>query len=278
MFWRSSAVESSAPERLGVDEVQLAQKVADAAATRIERAQDEAGRSRMVKEMDAVLASTSRWVAPEAPDPELVFGITDFSRRDALQAALEAAGAAQAAACTDLKTLLLTEGTDFRGSDFTRTCFRVQETTERLLIAMNASGEERADRRVAGLRGQLQSTPLADPEGDLAWVQAERLAAAALRKFGFDDALPTGSGTDAGLDVAGRFIACQVKYTVRPVGRPVLQQLVGAAGGRVTAFFSQAGYTAQAIEYADQVGMALFGLTLPTTVSPQNSAAREMAG
>ena len=109
------------------------------------------------------------------------------------------------------------------------------------------------------------------------WQQAERVAAAALRQFGFDDAATTKSGADEGLDVEGRSVAGQVKYTARPVGRPVLQQLVGAAHGRVTVCFARAGYTAQALAFAEQVGMALFEIALPSTVRPVSSAAREMA-
>lgn len=109
------------------------------------------------------------------------------------------------------------------------------------------------------------------------WQQAEHVAAAALQQFGFLDARVTGAGTDRGLDVAGRGIAAQVKYTSAPVGRPVIQQLLGAAGGRRTAFFSLAGYTQQAVEEADERGMALFVIKLPSTVSTRNGPARLLA-
>lgn len=271
------AVSGSAPTQVGDDEGRRAlEKVLDRAIARVNRAQDPALRLRMVNEMDGCLESIPRWTAPEEDDPD--YAATDLTRRDVMQRALQQAGVAFGNACVDLKARLLSDDTDFRTADFTLSCAMVEGSNELLLKAMNDRSAEQTDRFIANHRPQQGFQGPSDPAGDRSWVQAEQLAAAALRKFGFDDALPTGSGTDAGLDVAGRSIACQVKYTAKPVGRPVLQQLVGAAGGRVTAFFSRAGYTAQAVEYADQVGMALFGLTLPSTVSPQNSVAREMAG
>lgn len=110
-----------------------------------------------------------------------------------------------------------------------------------------------------------------------AWQQAEYLCASALRQFGFDDARVTESGPDGGVDILGSTIAAQVKYTNRPVGRPLVQQLIGAAGGRVTAFFSLAGFSAQAIECAGEASMALFVVRLPCTVIPLNDAARSMS-
>lgn len=73
------------------------------------------------------------------------------------------------------------------------------------------------------------------------WQQAGQLAVAALRQMGHSDAHVTGSGTERGLDVSGHSIAAQVKYTGAAVGRPLIQQLIGASGGRATAFFSRSG-------------------------------------
>jgi hypothetical protein len=106
---------------------------------------------------------------------------------------------------------------------------------------------------------------------------AERLGQAALQQMGFDDAAQTSAGADEGLDVAGPTVAAQVKYTSTPIGRPVLQQLQGAAGGRITVCFSRSGYSHHALEYAESVGMALFVLTLPGTIRPVNALATDMA-
>lgn len=136
-----------------------------------------------------------------------------------------------------------------------------------------------AARDRAGLDPQRRSTGKGAPvlsSGD-DWKHAEQVAASALRQFGFPDARVTGSGTDRGLDVVGNGIAAQVKYTGSTVGRPVIQQLVGAAGGRQTAFFSRAGYSQHAVDEADAQGMALFSITLPSTVTAINRAGRRMA-
>lgn len=105
------------------------------------------------------------------------------------------------------------------------------------------------------------------------WMQAEQLAAAAVQQFGFADARVTPPGADGGLDVIARGAAAQVKYTSTPVGRPTLQQLQGAAGGRSAIFFSRSGYARTAVAFADQVDMALFTITLPTRVTAVNDAA-----
>ena len=115
------------------------------------------------------------------------------------------------------------------------------------------------------------------PGSDAEWQAAEQLAERVLHQLGFEDAARTPAGADKGLDVASDVIAAQVKYTSTPVGRPVLQQLQGAAAGRITAFFSRAGYSSAAAEYAAEVGMALFRITLPVSVTAVNAAAQRMA-
>lgn len=109
------------------------------------------------------------------------------------------------------------------------------------------------------------------------WQQAEQLAAAAVRQFGYADASVTPGGADSGLDVTSSRVVAQVKYTSRPVTRPTVQQLAGASGGRRMAFFSLSGYTQQATEFADERGIALFHIELPGRVSPVNASANSMA-
>lgn len=145
----------------------------------------------------------------------------------------------------------------------------------RSMLAWADEGIDAGSDRLAADTAEWLPAPTWSDEGD--WQQAERLAAAALQQFGFTDARVTGNGNDRGLDVSGRNIAAQVKYTGAPVGRPVVQQLVGAAGGRATAFFSRSGYSQHAIQEADARGMALFTIALPSSVHPQNRAARQMS-
>jgi hypothetical protein len=112
---------------------------------------------------------------------------------------------------------------------------------------------------------------------EAAWKQAEYLAVAALRQFGYLDAQLTESGSDGGVDVRSSRILAQVKHTSRPVGRPVVQQLIGAADGLPVAFFALTGYTQQAEDFAIERGVALFRISLPASVSPVNDRARSMA-
>lgn len=114
------------------------------------------------------------------------------------------------------------------------------------------------------------------PDSEVEWQQAERLAERVLRQLGFDDVTTTGPGTDGGIDVAGSAIAGQVKYTRTPVGRPVMQQLAGAAEGRIAVFFSRAGYTKESRAYADAAGVALFSISLPANVTAVNPIAARM--
>lgn len=89
---------------------------------------------------------------------------------------------------------------------------------------------------------------------------AENAAAEWLRWFGFTDATVTKAGADGGVDVRGRSLVAQVKAHMVPISRPDLQRLYGIAQvERATAiFFSLMHYTHEALEWADQVGMALF--------------------
>lgn len=113
--------------------------------------------------------------------------------------------------------------------------------------------------------------------------EAEELCAEWVRWMGFPGALVTPAGTDGGIDVVGPgatgVIAAQVKFEAVPAGRPKLQELYGAgvaAGATVTAFFSSAGFTAQARGWADPVGMALFEFALDGSIVPANEHGRRL--
>lgn len=114
---------------------------------------------------------------------------------------------------------------------------------------------------------------------DAAWRRAEECAAGHLRSLGFADAAATEIGADAGFDVVGRTVVAQVKYLASAVGRPVVQQIVGAnTHGAVAVMYSRSGYTKQALEFADQAGVALFTLELPNAVQAVNRHALQMLG
>ncbi len=109
------------------------------------------------------------------------------------------------------------------------------------------------------------------------WRDAEHAAAGWLRPRGFLDARVTECGADEGVDVRSRRAIAQVKFQSAPVGRPALQQLVGARARRSDVelvFYSRSGYSKQAIEYASLMNIALFTYAASGKVAPVNSAAR----
>lgn len=90
--------------------------------------------------------------------------------------------------------------------------------------------------------------------------QAELNAERLMREWGFSDAVATTGGADGGIDVRAKGALAQVKWKGGVTGRPDLQRLYGARGSGTEQliFFSAAGYSAQAVEYANQIGMALY--------------------
>jgi hypothetical protein len=107
---------------------------------------------------------------------------------------------------------------------------------------------------------------------------AEQVAAEWMRHLGFDDARCTAAGTDGGVDVRSRGAVAQVKAQLTPVGRPELQALYGVARseGRRPLFFSLMSYTAAALAWADEVGMALFRFDHAGMVEPVNASAETL--
>ncbi|MFX0573319.1 restriction endonuclease [Nocardia nepalensis] len=89
---------------------------------------------------------------------------------------------------------------------------------------------------------------------------AEHSAAAHMRSLGYRDARVTQRGSDGGIDVIASQAVAQVKWHMTPVGRPDIQKLYGARGTRHhldMLFFAAVGFSAQAIQCADELGVAL---------------------
>lgn len=122
-----------------------------------------------------------------------------------------------------------------------------------------------AEHRSGFTPGYPTDEPLSEDLGANApaWLIAEELAAAWLREHGFPDAVRTPPGVDGGFDVEARGLVGQVKHRAKPSGREEIQRLVGAnLHGASMAFFSTAGYTTQAIQYAKAAGVTLYLLDL----------------
>lgn len=111
------------------------------------------------------------------------------------------------------------------------------------------------------------------------WQAAEINARDWMRVLGFSDARLTQTGQDAGIDIRAHGAVAQVKFEARDVGRPYLQKLVGARGRDIGArmlFFTGAYYTAQAVQYANEMNIALFHYSIDGRLSPSNDAANEL--
>ena len=110
------------------------------------------------------------------------------------------------------------------------------------------------------------------------WRDAEDAAARWLRAAGCRRVALTGGSADGGIDVITADWAVQVKHTAKRVGRPAVQQLVGAALtlGREPALFSTSGFTAPAYDYALEHDVALFELDLDGTARGVNRPARRV--
>ena len=110
------------------------------------------------------------------------------------------------------------------------------------------------------------------------WRDAEAAAAHWLRKAGCRRVSLTGGSADGGIDVITAEWAVQVKHRTKRVGRPAVQQLVGAALTleRFPALFSTSGFSAPACVYADEHDVALFELDLDGRAHGINRPARRV--
>jgi hypothetical protein len=108
--------------------------------------------------------------------------------------------------------------------------------------------------------------------------EAEEAAARFMVRLGYVDARRTAASGDGGIDVDSSAAVAQVKAHMKPVGRPMLQQLHGAATalGKAALFFALDGYTAQAVGWADGVGMALFRFDHSGAMEAVNDRARSL--
>lgn len=131
---------------------------------------------------------------------------------------------------------------------------------------------------LAGLFGLLVLTRRLRRRRIRDWRDAELAAARWLRKAGCRDVALTGGSADGGIDVITVGWAVQVKHTSKRVGRPVAQQVVGAslALGRQPAVVSTSGFTAPAIDYADEHDVALLELDLDGRIHRLNPASRHV--
>lgn len=110
---------------------------------------------------------------------------------------------------------------------------------------------------------------------------AELNAAEKMRSWGYVDAASPLHSADGGIDVRSSRALAQVKFRSVKAGRPEIQNLVGAAAGdttKVLMFFDYKGYSPQAVQYADQMGVGLYVYNTSGVVTSINGAARRLMG
>lgn len=109
--------------------------------------------------------------------------------------------------------------------------------------------------------------------------EAEESAAETMRVLGFRDAHVTDVGPDAGIDIVSASAVAQVKWKGAVVGRPDLQRLVGARGRKnhlALFFFAASGFSQAAVDYADDLEIALFVYDPSGTPTAQNRLAHKI--
>lgn len=111
-------------------------------------------------------------------------------------------------------------------------------------------------------------------------AETEHAVAEWLRSLGHTGVAVTSLTGDGGIDVETDQAAAQVKAGMSPTGRPALQALLGAAAvdGRKPLFFSAAGYTIQATEWAEDARLALFTFDRYGEVEPAYQRWRKQSG
>lgn len=111
----------------------------------------------------------------------------------------------------------------------------------------------------------------------ISWQEAEQAAARHTRSLGFGDADVTGMGADGGVDVRGSGVIAQVKHYAKPVGIAEVQRLRGTLlGDDIAIFYATTGFTRQAVQFAEQVGMPLFSFGPSGKALAENAAAMQL--
>lgn len=107
---------------------------------------------------------------------------------------------------------------------------------------------------------------------------AEKVACAWMQDNGFPDAHLTSRGPDGGVDVRSSHAIAQVKADMAPIGAEAIQRLVGIANvdGCKPLFFSLAGYTRSARDFAERAQVPLFGFDYQSEVEALNQYAKQM--
>ncbi|MEU4454418.1 hypothetical protein AB0F44_24015 [Nocardioides sp. NPDC023903] len=124
---------------------------------------------------------------------------------------------------------------------------------------------------------------MAPPRQPRTGEEAEKYAAEHLHTLGWPDAAPSGSTTAADVDIIGgrpdNVVVAQVLLTRSPTEARSVCAVRGAGyayDARTVALFSRAGYTTDAIEWADRVRVALFEFAADGSIRTHGKHAAEL--
>lgn len=112
------------------------------------------------------------------------------------------------------------------------------------------------------------------------WV-AEEAAADWMRRHGFRDATVMTGGVDTGVHVIASRAVAQVRTSLTPVGPEDLSRLVRdsrAMSGCHRIFFSLSGYSEEAMDYAEEHGIALLVAGRNGSIVPANAWGENLSG
>jgi hypothetical protein len=124
-------------------------------------------------------------------------------------------------------------------------------------------------------RARLEIRELPPPRLLKSAREAEEYAAEVMRSLGYSDATATGLGSDGGIDVTSSGAVAQVKMEAVPTGRPVLQAIYGISllEGKTALVFSLAGFTTQALDWAERAKVACFEFSFDGSIIARSPAA-----
>lgn len=124
---------------------------------------------------------------------------------------------------------------------------------------------------------------MAPPRQPRTGEEAEKYAAEHLHSLGWPDAAPSGSTAAADVDIIGgrpdNVIVAQVVLTRAPTEARSVCAVRGAGhayDARTVALFSLAGFTQDAVEWADRVRVALFEFAADGSIRPHGKHAAEL--
>ncbi|MFM9593120.1 restriction endonuclease [Streptomyces scabiei] len=145
-------------------------------------------------------------------------------------------------------------------------------------LGSHRTGAGRASVPPDGEEGARSQERVYSPRTIRTWQDAELAAVDHMRSLGFTDARVTVAGADGGIDVIASDALAQVKYYSQPIGVGPIRELRGVADSHHhLLFYASGGYTASALKFADDRGIALLSFLEHGRITPLNTAASRLS-